>query len=60
MVRAGLNKALRDIILGRSLKGMDAYYLRPTDEDLTEAMKRYTLGLDKQLAGIREKGALES
>lgn len=51
---------MRGVILGHSLKGMDAYYLKPRDEDLTEAMKRYTLWLDEQLAGIREKGALES
>jgi integrase len=27
MLRAGLDKAMRDVILGHSLKGMDAYYL---------------------------------
>ncbi len=50
MLRAGLDKAMRDVILGHSLKGMDAYYLKPTDEDLTEAMDRYTAWLDEQLA----------
>jgi hypothetical protein len=39
---------------------MNAYYLKPTDEDLTEAMERYTLWLDRQLVGIKEKGFLES
>ena len=50
----------RDVILGHSLKGMDAHYLKPTDEDLTEATERYTLWLDEELSDIREKGAFES
>jgi hypothetical protein len=48
------------VILGHSLKEMDAYYLKPTDEDLTKAIKRYTLWLDRQQVGIKEKGVLES
>jgi hypothetical protein len=52
MLRAGLDKAMRDVILGHSLKAMDAYYPKPTDGDLTEAMNRYTVWLDEQLAGI--------
>ncbi len=60
MLRAGLDKAMREVILGHSLKGMDAYYLKPTDEDLTEAMNRYTVWLDEQLANTRQREALES
>jgi integrase len=50
MLRAGVDKALRDIILGHSLNGMDAYYLKPTEDDLRKAMDLYTEWLDKQLA----------
>lgn len=50
MLRAGVDKAMRDVIMGHSLKGMDAYYLKPTDEDLVEAMRRYTEWLDVQIA----------
>jgi len=57
MLRAGLDKAMRDVILGHSLKGMDAYYLKPTDEDLIEAMERYTMWLDEQFAGARQRKA---
>jgi hypothetical protein len=60
MLRAGLDKAMRDVILGHSLIGMDAYYLKPTDEDLREAMDRYTAWLDKELAGTRRRDALEN
>jgi len=49
MLRAGLDKALRDTILGHSLEGMDAFYLKPTEEDLKEAMGKYTQWLDGQL-----------
>jgi hypothetical protein len=50
MLRAGVDKVLRDTILGHSLKGMDAFYLKPTDEDLAKAMQNYTIWLDDQNA----------
>ena len=50
MVDAGVDKALRDTILGHSLRGMDKHYLRFKDEDLRAAMARYTEWLDKQFA----------
>ena len=50
MLRAGVDKALRDTILGHSLQGMDAYYLKPSDEDLRVAMDRYTEWLDGEIA----------
>jgi integrase len=55
MLRAGVDKALRDIIVGHSLKGMDTFYLKPSDEDLTRAMGEYTAWVDthlKKAAGI--------
>jgi len=57
---AGLDKAMRDVILGHSLRGMDAYYLKPTDDDLVEAMARYTAWLDQQIASTRRRNALKS
>jgi len=49
MLRAGMDKALRDTILGHSLEGMDEYYLKPSEEDLREAMARYTEWLETQI-----------
>jgi len=56
MLRAGVDKALRDLILGHSLKGMDTYYLKPTDEDLGNAMARYTAWIERQLAEAVAEG----
>ena len=52
MLRAGVDKALRDTILGHSLKGMDAFYLNPSDEDLAQAMDHFTEWLDIQLGTV--------
>ena len=49
MLRAGVNKIYRDLILGHSLKGMDAYYIKPDDNDLKQAMDVFTAWFDKQL-----------
>ena len=49
MLKAGIDKPHRDTIFGHSLKGMDAHYIVPTDESLTEAMQKYTVWLDKQV-----------
>ena len=49
MLRAGVDKALRDTILGHSLEGMDTFYIKPTEDDLKDAMEKYTLWLDEQL-----------
>ncbi len=42
MLKAGVNKTYRDIILGHSLKGMDAYSIAADDESLKKAMDQYT------------------
>jgi integrase len=57
MLRAGVDKALRDVILGHSLRGMDAYYLKPSDEDLQTAMGRYTAWLDAQMKNVAQNVA---
>lgn len=49
MLRADVNKVYRDLILGHSLRGMDAYYIKPDDEDLKQAMNVYTERFDEQL-----------
>ena len=55
MLRAGVDKALRDTLLGHSLTGMDVYYLKPTDEDLQAAMDKYTAWLDAELSGTLQE-----
>jgi integrase len=49
MVEAGVDKAHRDLILGHSLKGMDVYYIAPTEKTLAEAMSKYTEWVDQNL-----------
>lgn len=52
MTRAGVEKAYRDVILGHSLRGMDVYYLKPSDEDLHSAMEKYTAWLETEIANV--------
>ena len=54
MLRAGVDKALRDTILGHSLQGMDAYYLKASDEDLKAAMDQYSTLMDAQIANVTQ------
>ena len=49
MLRAGVDKVFRDVILGHSLQGMDARYLKPTDDDLLKAIEQYTAWFDSQI-----------
>ncbi len=49
MLAAGVDKTYRDIILGHALQGMDAHYIKPTEETLKEEMEKYTTWLDGQL-----------
>jgi integrase len=52
MPRAGVDKAYRDTIMGHSLKGMDIYYLNPSDDDLHIAMEKYHSWLTTQLQNL--------
>jgi integrase len=54
MLNSGMDKAHRDMIIGHSLEGMDAHYLVPTEDSLTEAMDRYTRWLDERLLDEKE------
>jgi len=56
MINAGVDVAHRDMILGHSLKGMDAYYLVPTENALKEAIGKYTSWLDSQLISDISEG----
>jgi len=49
MLRAGVDKVYRDAIVGHSLRGMDAFYLKPSDKDLHSAMEKFTIWLDSEL-----------
>jgi len=52
-LRAGVDPALRDVIVGHSLKGMDAHYIesRIVDDDLQAAMERFTAWYEAELRG---------
>lgn len=49
MLRAGVDKVYRDAIVGHSLRGMDAFYLKPSDKDLHSAMEKFTKWVDNEL-----------
>jgi len=48
-----VDPALRDVIVGHSLKGMDAHYIesRIVDDDLQAAMERFTAWYEAELRG---------
>jgi len=60
LLRTGIDKVIRDTIVGHSLQGMDAYYLKPSDEDLKEAMDKYTAWIDAQLSSVAYSVAHEA
>lgn len=51
-LKAGIDKVYRDKLAGHSLQGMDAHYIVPTDEDLKEAMGKFTKWLDSELQSV--------
>jgi integrase len=52
MVNAGVDHVHRDLMLGHSLKGMDVHYMAPSEDDLIQAMARYTTWLDGQMQSV--------
>ena len=54
MLRAGVDKVYRDLIVGHTLKGMDGRYLKPSDEDLRKVMEKYTAWVDAQLQNVTQ------
>jgi integrase len=49
MLNANVDKIYRDVIFGHSLEGMDAVYMSPSLDDLTEAIKKFTVWLDQKM-----------
>ena len=49
MMLAGVDKVLRDAMLGHQPTGMDRHYIVVNDETLTAAMNKYVDWLDSQL-----------
>ncbi|MEN6438933.1 MAG: site-specific integrase, partial [Syntrophobacter sp.] len=58
MLSAGVKKEYRDLILGHSFEGMDAFYINPSDGDLKAAMELYTAWLDEQIRAARQTAEL--
>jgi integrase len=48
-VKAGIDPAWRNALLGHSQSGMDAHYIKPSEEDLQRAMDRYTRWFDGEM-----------
>ena len=55
MMRAGVDKAYRDMSLDHSLGGMDVHYLVSDETALHESMEKYTKWLDAQIETIKAK-----
>jgi integrase len=60
MSNAGVDPDHRDVILGHSLHGMDAYYIAPSEEDLHRSMAIYTSWLDAQFANASQNASQET
>lgn len=52
MARCGIQKEVRDTILGHSLQGMDFIYIAPDEDTLRESMRTYTKWLLDQLKDL--------
>lgn len=52
MLRAGVDKIFRDIILGHAHDGMDVHYMAPTEADLEKAMTIFTKWFDQEVTTI--------
>ena len=55
MVKAGVDKVYRDVILGHSLQGMDVHYVAPDEGDLLAAIGTYTKWLDQETEAAKAK-----
>ncbi|MDZ7699495.1 MAG: site-specific integrase [Deltaproteobacteria bacterium] len=49
MMKAGVGKTYRDLLLGHTLTGMDIHYMAPSDQDLKKAMDIFTTYIDENL-----------
>jgi len=60
LFKAGVGRTARDVLLGHTLRGMDKFYLRVSDEDLKSAMDKYTVWIDSELADVHHLVAQEA
>ena len=54
MLKAGIDGIYRDKIVGHSLKGMDAHYIVPDEDDLRNAMDKFTGWADSEIANVNQ------
>ncbi len=54
MAAAGVDKVYRNAILGHSQEGMDAHYMAPSEDDLHQAMDKFTALLDREIANVNK------
>ena len=54
-IDAGIDKAIRDVIMGHALQGMDKFYVRVSEDMLQRAMVQYTSWFDDQAGRIVTK-----
>ena len=54
MVAAGLNKVVIDLMLGHSLRGMDAFYINLDDAVYHAEMEKYTVWLDDMVSSVNK------
>ena len=59
MVKAGVNKIYRDLLLGHSLEGMDVNYIVESglEEELRQAMEQYADWLGSQFQQLADHSA---
>jgi len=50
LLMAGVDKVLRDTLLGHTIMGMDTYYIKPSEDDLRGAIAKYTQWIDEKIA----------
>ena len=55
-----MDKVLRDSILGHTILGMDAYYMKPSDDVLKAAMRKYTDWLEQEIKEASAEADVEA
>jgi hypothetical protein len=54
MLKAGVDRVYRDKIVGHSLRGMDIHYIVVGEDDLHNAMDKFTDWLDAEIKNVDE------
>jgi len=55
MLKAGVDGVYRDKIVGHSLRGMDIHYIVVSEDDLHDAMDKFTDWLDTEIKNVDER-----